>query len=490
MYLARAAAYAKDWDAVARAGGALTQRSPREAFNAACKLNRAKRALQAAEIFAALDIRKDWFDANIASLAWKEAISLLMAGQKPHMSGDIEQAKVIWVAGARIAPTMQALQTRVSELAFDANRVARRQDAIADPVAYIQAWREVLWFSPSDRVAAAKIARASERLGETKAIDAWLTVLAIDPEDQKANQRLRQLTRSYDLEDLAIRGLVEQGRDEKTDPLVLELAGNRDAKVSETRNKILKIRLRQALDRARTATEARDQDPRRFLEAWKQVLVLAPTHAVAARKVVSAARQLGDQAELLEGLIALLEIGPSDAELGLRLASAGRRAGQEQRALEHLGRHGLADLSVEKIRRLHDRVLRECRQALNAREFDRAVGCFQTLELVDGRHLALEPLRPLLANKAAASAKAAEKDGNFAVAVPLAQQILKIVPDQPAALLIVARDLFRHKQVGELIELCGPRVKSGPEYGSVRKLLDRAKATAYMDDPGSEKGFI
>jgi hypothetical protein len=60
------------------------------------------------------------------------------------------------------------------------------------------------------------------------------------------------------------------------------------------------------------------------------------------------------------------------------------------------------------------------------------------------------------------------------VAVPLAEKVLRIAPDQPAALAIVARDLLRHRRFDDLVELCGPQMKPWPEYASLQKLLDKA----------------
>jgi hypothetical protein len=160
--------------------------------------------------------------------------------------------------------------------------------------------------------------------------------------------------------------------------------------------------------------------------------------------------------------------------LAQRLASAALRAGQEERALEYLARHGMADFSVRQIESLQRRVIQACKNAMKARDFDHALSCFHALELADAQHPAVEALRPALAKKAAAQAKDADRQGNLGVAVPLAQKVLRIAPDQPAALTIVARDLLRHRRFSELVELCGPLVKPWPEYASLQRLLDKA----------------
>ena len=474
IYLARAAAYTADWPDVVHAGWALTRRSPRDAFTAARKLNHAGQVLEAARIFSDIEIRSDWFDAKVADLAWKEGASLLKSGLDAANMNDIESAKIIWMAGVRIAPRSQPLRERVSEFALEARDVARSQDLDRDPVAYINAWREVLWFNPSDVIAATKIARASERDNEKEAITAWLRVLAIDPNHETANERIRKLVRRNDLEDHAIRAMVELGRDENSDPLIAEFAENRDSKASAALEKVLKVRRREALYRARIVD--RETDPRGYLEAWKTVLVLNPADLGAAKKVISCANGLKDYSELVEGLIAHLDITPGEAALGVRLASAALRAGQEERALEYLARHGMADLSVRQIESLQKRVLRACKNALRALDFEHALSCFRALALADDQHPAVEALRPTLAKRAASNAKEAERQGNLVAAVPLAEKVLQIVPDQPLALTIVARDLWRHRRFGDLVELCASRVKPGPEYASVQKLLDQSAA--------------
>jgi tetratricopeptide (TPR) repeat protein len=472
IYLARSASQTGDYPNLVRAGNALTLRSPRDAFNAARKLNQVGRTLEAAQIYAELDIRPDWFDEKVADLAWDEGISLLNAGKAAMDRGQGEAAKIIWTAGFQIAPRSELLRDQVRQLALEARRAALRGNLSTDPVAYVKAWREVLWFNPADVFALTKIARACERENEADAVEAWLNLLAIDPDDETANERVRKLVDRNDLEDHAIRSLAKMGRDENVDPLIREFAEKRDSKARTALAKVMKYRRREAVSHARTVDGV--ATPRDHLEAWKNVLVLNPDDLGAARKVIGSAKRLGDNSELVEGLIAHLEITPGDAALAQRLASAALRCGREERALEYLARHGMADLAVRQIGGLKKRVLQACKNAFKASDFDHALRCFHALELTDAADPALEALRPALAKKIASSAKAAEQQGNLGVAVPLAEKVLHIVPDQPTALPIVARDLWRQKRYGELVEFCQSKVKSGPEYASVRKLLDQA----------------
>jgi hypothetical protein len=474
IYLARAAPHTGDWPDVVHAGWALTRRSPRDAFTAARKLSHAGHVLEAARIFSDLEIRSDWFDAKLGELAWREGVSLLKAGQAAAEVKDFESAKIIWMAGLRIAPRSQLLRDRVSEFGREARNVALKQDLEKDPVAYINAWREVLWFYPADVIAATRIARALEKDNQKDGLAAWLRLLVIDRGHEHANERVRRLVKRNDLEDHAIRAMVELGWDETTDPLIREFAESRDAKASDALEKTLRARRREAQSRARVVD--READPRGYLEAWKTVLVLHPGDLGAARKVISSARALKDYSELAEGLIAHLEITPGDRSVGLRLASAALRAGQEERALEYLARHGMADFSVRQIVNLRRRVLQACRNAMLASDFDHALSCFRALELASPDDPAVEALRPSLARKAALNAREAEREGNLVAAVPLAEKVLQVVPDQPIALTIVARDLWRHRRFGDLVELCSPRVKPGPEYASVQKLLDQSAA--------------
>ena len=474
IYLGRAAANIEDWLEVEMAGSALVRRSPRDAFNAARMLNRAGLAVEAARIFANIDIRPDWFDEKIVELAWKEGISLLNAGRAAMERGDEESAKLLWTAGSRIAPRSQLLRDRVSQLALEAKEAARKQNLSSDPAAYMKAWRDVLRFSPSDAIAATKIARACERDPDMDAIAAWLNLLAIDPANEVANERVRKLVDRDDREDHAIRCLVEMGRDETTDPLIHEFAENRDGKARVTLEKVMKFRLKEALTRARAVDAA--TAPRQHLEAWKNVLILNPRDLGTAKKVIGGAKRLGDNSELVEGLIAHLEITPGDPILAQKLSSAAMRAGREERALEYLASRGMADLSVRQIAGLQKRVLQACKNATRALDFNHALSCFHALELADDKNPALDPLRATLAHRAASNAKAAEKQGNLGEALPLAEKVLRIVPDQPTALTIVARDLWRHRRFADVVALCESRVKPGPEYASARKLLDQATA--------------
>jgi hypothetical protein len=472
IYLARAAAYTGDWADVVIAGAALVRESPRDAFNAARKLSHEGRTLEAARIFADLDVGGDWFDAELAEMASKEAVSLLKAGQNAERNGDPGLAKTCWVAGARIAPRSLALLSHVSQLASEAKKAAHDLDRDSDPLAYIDAWREVLWLEPSNVLAATKLAWACERLDPETATDAWLKVLAIAPDFERAEERLRHLAARNDLEDRAIRGLVELGRDESADPLILALVEGRELKARESRESAAKTGRRDAL--ARAGAIDREADPRQYLAAWKAVLALDPTHQGAARKIVSVARELGDYPELVEALIALLEIAPGDAAVQERLAGAAQRAGKEQRALEYLARHGLAELPAEKLQSLRKRVLNGCKRALADSAFDLALTHFRTLELAGADDPSLEALRSSLVRKAASGAREAEKQGELRVAVSLADQVLEIVPDHPVALRIVARDLLRQRRYADVVALCGPRMSADPEYESVRKLVERA----------------
>src|SRR5580700_7699753 len=164
VYLARAAAFTADWADVISAGEALVEQSPRDAFNAARRLNQAGRALEAAKIFSALDVDDDWFDQEAIQLAWREAVALLRTGEAAERDGDLGLAKILLVAGAHIAPQSQLLVSRVSQLASDAKRAANNLDRDADPSAFIAAWREVLWLDPSSILAATKLAWIHERL--------------------------------------------------------------------------------------------------------------------------------------------------------------------------------------------------------------------------------------------------------------------------------------------------------------------------------------
>jgi tetratricopeptide (TPR) repeat protein len=170
-----------------------------------------------------------------------------------------------------------------------------------------------------------------------------------------------------------------------------------------------------------------------------------------------------------------MDVTPDDPELPQKIASAALRAGREERALAYLAGRGMADLSRPQIAGLHKRVLRACKNATSALDFNDALSCFHALELADDQNPALIPLRATLAHRAASAAKAAEKQGNLGEALPLAQKVLRIVPDQPSALTIMARDLWRHRRFADVVELCQARVRLGPEYASARKILDQAK---------------
>jgi hypothetical protein len=474
IFLARAAVRIEAWAEAARAARALVLQSPRDAFNAAVGLNRAGHTAEASEIYAELQFDEDWFDSATTQLAWKEGISLLKKGDAAMAAEDTQLAKAAWVAGARLAPHSRLLSSRLRYLADAAKKTARRKDRDADIAAYIDAWCEVLWFDPANISAATKVALAVGR-GSDKAatIDAWLKVLGIEPSHEKATERVRTLAAQNDLEDRAIRGLVELGRDEASDPLVRELIDNRDAKARKAHESTLQRRLRESLSTARSLD--REAQPRRYLAAWKEILVLDPTHLGAAKRVVSVARQLGDYSELVDGLIALLEITPEDPATREHLVSAALRGQQEQRALDYLARHGHADLSTPRIQSLHKRVYKSCKNAVTAGDFDLALSCFQTLALVDDKHSLVEALRPSLAKKAASSARSAEKEGNLATAVPLAEQVLQIAPDQPIALAVFARDMLRHRRFSDLIGL-ESRIQPGDEYNSVRRILEQATA--------------
>ena len=148
-----------------------------------------------------------------------------------------------------------------------------------------------------------------------------------------------------------------------------------------------------------------EADPRRYLEAWKQVLTLDPSRSNAAKRaakrVVSTAQLLGDQSELVHGLAALLAITPEDEKAKVRLASTALGARQEHVGLDCLARLGLADLTVAGIDRLHERVCEDCEDAVRAGDDDLALRLFESLQQVDDKHPRLEALRPSVIGKSA-----------------------------------------------------------------------------------------
>lgn len=471
-YLARSAAQTHDWAVAAQAAAELAEQKPLEAFAIARQISRAGMTLMAARLFASLDFTGDWLDAKTAELAHEQGLDFLEAAQTAVASEDAASARVLLTAATRLAPHSRRALLLQGRLTAEFRKAALALDFGQDPDGYLKAWREVLSLKPADVLALSRIAQATERVDVRDGVDAWLAVIAAAPDQPGANNKLRTLARRHDLEDRVIRGLIGQGRDERSDPLILELAESRDAKARAARDKLV----RAAVQHAHAAD--RDHDPRRSIAAWKAVLAMDSKHLTAARRVVAAARQLGDNAELVEGLSAILEIQPGDAQLAQRLATAGLRSGREQRVLDLLVRQGVTDLTAQSMAALHRRVLVACRSALNAGDFDLALSCLRTLELADAEPATLEQLRSIVAGKAAAGARGAERAGDLIASVSLAEKVLQIVPDHPIALSVVARDQWRRRRFGDLVELCGPRVKPGPEYAAVQKLLDRAAAMA------------
>jgi tetratricopeptide (TPR) repeat protein len=472
-FLARAAPLTEDWSILSDAGIALARRRPSEAFNAARHLSRAGYILQAAQIFSEIDIGPDWFNARAAEAAAKESLSLLKVGMSAAASGDERFARICWIAGARLNPTNRIFQERLLSLANAALQAARREDPARDPVAYIAAWREVLSLRTDDLDAAKRVARACD-MSESpeECVRAWLHVLAIEPDDPAAKIKLRRLALQGQL-DVVIQGLVELGRDELGDPLICELREAQREKANKLHERATKERLREAIGYARSLD--REAAPRKYIEAWKDVLVADPKSLVAANKVISAARHLQDQGELASGLITVIDITGGDESLALRLAKAALRAGCEEQAVKTLARHGLMDPAVPHILSLRKRVLRTCRIALRSGDFATALTSFKALASADAFDTELLALQPTLLKKAAASARTAEKSGDLAAAVPLALEVLEIEPGQPLALGIAVRDLSRQRRYKDVVEYCGPRVGVGPDYSAVQRLLIRAQ---------------
>jgi tetratricopeptide (TPR) repeat protein len=471
-YLARAAALTEDWSDVFSAGLALASRRPAEAFSAARKLNKAGFTLQAARIFSELRIGPDWFSAKVADTAAKEAMGLLKAGTAASARGDDSLAKACWVAGAHISPTSKVFPERLLLLAKAALEETRQQDLSLNPVAYIAAWREVLSLQPKHVGAATRIAKAYDVTEKREdSVRAWLQVIAIEPENGTAVAKLLRLAKLGHA-DLVIRGLSELGRDEVSDPLVAQLRRARDDQANKLHERATKERYRETLLHARTVD--RDAAPRKYLEAWKDVLVADPNNQIAANKIVGVANRLHDYAELADGLIVLMDITGGDHLMAVRLAKTALRAGSEEQALGALARHGAADFSVTPIANLRKRVIRTFRISMRQSELGVALACFKALTIADGADPEIEALKPTVVKKVVSEARTAEKSGDFAKAVPLANEALAIDPFNPLALAIVARDLSRHRRYRDVIRLCESCVKSGPEYAALWPLLSRA----------------
>ena len=471
-YLTRCAIYTHDWTRVAQSAALLARRRPLEAFVAARKLSGAGHKLAAAKIFAMIDFEGDWMDEKVTELAYREGLMLLRAGEAAAAADDALSSRILWVAAARLAPRSQRALVRRNRAVLDAKKVATAYDLNQDAEGYIKAWRDVLWCKPGDIFILTRIARASESVSLEAAIDGWIEILAVHPGHDAATAKIRALTARNKLEEHAVRGLVNAAGYALDDPFVVELSKYRQAKEGEARQRQAQV----ALQRAKAADK--EQDAEESLNAWKQVLALDPANLAAARKVIALARQLGDRASVVDGLSAIFEIKGKDEDLALRLAAAALRAGQEQRVLEQLSRLDMADLSIQHIAGLHTRVLSVCRAAIKAGDFEKAMSAFRVLELADSANPAVQLLRVAIANTAAANAKIAEKKGDLVAAVSLAEQVLQIVPDQPTALTVVARDLWRQKRFSDLVDFCQPRIKSGPEYAGIQRLLGRAEAAA------------
>ncbi|MGX5844167.1 tetratricopeptide repeat protein [Mesorhizobium sp. ArgA1] len=431
VHLARAATLTGDWNDVAEAGEALVRSSPKDAFVAAGKLNRAGRALEAATIFARLNVQEDWFDAESANLARKDADLLIAAGEAASMKEDSWAAKVIWVAGAQIAPRSQILAGKVRRLTRGLKMSLANLDPDKNPDEYLDVCRDLAWVNPSNLAAVVRFARASERSGETTAVDAWLKVLALAPDNEAATTRLGSLAGKGQLEDHAIAGLLALGRSKTSDPIIQVLAGGRDARAKKALDKEVRLATQRA------AKLKREANPKAYLAAWKDVLTLEPNNLRAARKVIGGAGHLRDYAALVDGWAAYLEITP-DAAGADRLAAAALRAGDEQRALDCLARNRLTgELPKARLNALCKRILHAGKVALRDSEFDFTLACYQTLRLVD--YAGADGLRFALANALAGSARKAEIEGDRAVAVAQAEEALELVPDHAAALTLVAR---------------------------------------------------
>ncbi|WP_095090576.1 hypothetical protein [Mesorhizobium sophorae] len=468
VHLARAATLTGDWEDVAEAGEALVHSSPKDAFVAAGKLNRAGRALEAAKIFAQLNVQEDWFDAEVADLARKDADLLIAAGESASTREDSKAAKVIWVAGAQIAPRSQILAGKVRRLTRGLKMALANADPDTNPAGYVDVCRELAWLNPSNLAAAVRFARASEGSSEIDAVDAWLKVLALDPDHEAAKSRLSSLVSKGQFEDYAIAGLLALGRDGASDPIIQKLAAGRDARAKKTFDKEVRLATQRA------AKLKREANPKTFLAAWKEVLRLEPNNIRAAQKVIGGAGHLRDYPALVDGWAAYLEITP-DAAGADRLAAAALRAGEEHRALDCLARNKLAgELPKARLNVLCKRVLQAGKVALQDSEFDFALACYQTLRLVD-HHAGAEGLRFALANSLAASARKAEIDGDRALAIAQAEETLELVPDHAAALTLVARHR-RDKQVDEVPGVLPDQGQSSYGRNALRELMERGAA--------------
>ena len=473
LYLARSAHHLKEYEAAAATGRKLVNRSPREAFAVASRLNRAQRHMAAARIFAELNLGADWVDDKISARKKGEALRLERAGAQALARNEPDIAKICWVASLRLEPENSPLQSRVNQMAKGARKLALEQNLNVDRAGYINAWNDVLWFNPRDVLALARLARAYEGNRLEDSIKMLLQILTIDASREKVGARVRKLVERNDLEQHAIRCLVELGHNQATMPLIQEFMEKREAKNLRIFKKEMRNALRQAMAHARAIDG--DGDLRAKLDAWKGVLVLDPGNLVATRKVIRIARNLNDDSELLEALIAHLEIVPGEEVIARRLAKAALSCRREERALEYLARCGMASMDEPYVLRLRERVLDTYHKVMRGGELEQALKCFHALELMNCEDPVLEVIRPALANRAAACAKAEAKEDNLGAAISLAEEVLGLDPSHASALTIVCRNLWRHKRYTDIIETCRMHIKPGPRYKSLHRLLLRAE---------------
>lgn len=183
----KAALKTEDWAVVVDAAPHLTAEEPKLVLMAAKTLLRKDKASDAARLLLPLDKHRS----ERQEIAEQTAASLLKSGALASQEGDTRKAADLWRLGAKLSPGNVALKRKLSDALAAAVQRAKSLTTVRGLDAYVDAWETVLSIDPENIAAAKRLVVVAEQKSNTsQAFALWGRLLNLEPTNKAIPLRL------------------------------------------------------------------------------------------------------------------------------------------------------------------------------------------------------------------------------------------------------------------------------------------------------------
>ncbi|REF89095.1 hypothetical protein DES32_0309 [Methylovirgula ligni] len=183
----KAALKTEDWAVVSDAALHLVSEEPGLVLTAAKTLLRKDKASDAALLL--LQLKEHTPERH--EVAEQTATVLLKSGALASQKGDARKAAELWCLGAKLSPENVALKRKLSEALAAAVQRAKSLTTVRGLDAYVDAWETVLSIDP-ENIAAAKrlVVVAEQKSNASRAFALWARLLNMEPANKAIPLRL------------------------------------------------------------------------------------------------------------------------------------------------------------------------------------------------------------------------------------------------------------------------------------------------------------